>query len=121
MSQLTHFSDASPRHGQWVKFKLPEAETAELLKHDAHVTADGHLVGVFQRGGKDLLGNSHPVRIEPVDKAGAKVRYLSEDKNSVMVASVNPAHAIDLHPLTDRNEVPVTRLATMDEKWTPLP
>lgn len=111
---------AAPRNGQWLKYKLPDPDATQLAAAGAHVTKDGYFLGIYVVGGVDGLGNSHQTRIEPVDGEGLKVRTLAPDKSSVLVAQLDPAGVLELHAMSDRNDVPAKRLATMDPNWNPV-
>lgn len=93
------------RNGQWVKFKGKV--------HGAHTASDGKVVGIFQKGGVDGLGQSAPDRIMVVDGMGNNIPAIKD--GALVNVSVEPEKAEGLVPVLDVADIPAARRATMRE------
>jgi hypothetical protein len=108
------------RSGQRVKFKdvigLSEVELLSL-RAIGHRTADECFVGTYVREGQDGLGAWAPTRILPMSATGTNILSMVGGTN----IALNPAACIDLHPVTEREEMPAAWLANADPNWIPAP
>jgi hypothetical protein len=99
------------RNGQWVKFQADVP--------GAHVAKDGLVVGIFQKGGTDGLGQPFPDRVMVVDNDGQNILYIKDGT----IASVQfaPAEARGLVAVTDAADIPAKRMETARDGFVPKP
>jgi hypothetical protein len=106
------------RNGQWVKFDAPEnVDPSDLEK--VHQTKSGQCVGIYQRGGVDILGESVTEHVVPVDARGQNIFRLVGPE--VIKLVLDPTTLTDLQPVLSRDDVPAERLKTSRPDWVPAP
>lgn len=100
------------RNGQWLKFK-PAAPI-----QGAHTLADGHVVGIFNKGGVDGLGQAHEDQIMVVDPQGRNLPTI--DDGQIKNVSVKPTDVLaTLAAVENAEDIPAARRATMRDGFQP--
>jgi hypothetical protein len=97
---------ANFRHGQWVKFDVPEASVVMLDK--AHKAKDGKYVGIFQNSKTDTFDELLEQHVVAVKEDGSDAVFFDGEK--VHRCSFNPAILINLEPLLDNADLPPGRI-----------